>query len=359
MKKLFITIVLLLQLALTFAQSPTFTKIDEKNIKLGNKYFYAFEGAKWEWTLDLLSSKSSFAWSVAGVYKITDSQNGLTNKIGLQTQCRQLDSTWYFIEYDGFLCKYEKNDSTYMITKFMPLTPKIGMKWIADSRQNVVTSVTDDFVKIEVEGDKKATSGYKLFRKNVGLYDLFEIEKNRNGQVTTKWTLTKYIPPTIETPTTATSSTTTTTTTTTIAAAAAVPTTTTTTTVPSKAKPASTTSTSTTSTTTITTTTTTTLPPPPVTTTTTTTTTTTIKPLTPVTYIKSLPPKTDLIQVGSFSTQSYSEDLCRKCLAAGYDAIIYQENGLYKVLIKQGDTPDIMNKIMEDIGVSGFYKQRK
>ena len=348
MKKLIITIVLLLQLVLTFAQSPTFTKIDEKNIKLGNKYFYAFEGAKWEWTLDLLGSKSNFAWSITGVYKITDTQNGLSNKIGLQTQCRQLDSTWYFIEHDGFLCKYEKNDSTYTITKFLPLSPKIGTKWIADSRQNVVTSVTDDFVKIEVEGDKKATSGYKLFRKNVGLYDLFEIEKNKNGQVTTKWTLTKYIPPTIETPTT----TTTTSTTTTIAVAAAAPTTTTTTTVPPKAKPVSTTTTSTTSTTTTTTL-------SPTVTTTTTTTTTTIKPLTPVTYISSLPPKTDLIQVGSFSTQSYSEDLCRKCLSAGYDAIIYQENGLYKVLIQSGDTPDIMNKILKDIGVSGFYKQRK
>ena len=165
MKKLIITIVLLLQLTFIFAEAPTITKIDEKNIKLGNKYFYAFEGAKWEWTLDLLGNKSNFAWSIAGVYKITDSQNGLANKIGLQTQCRQLDTTWYFIEYDGFLCKYEKNDSTYTITKFLPLTPKIGTKWIADSRQNVVTSVTDDFVKIEVEDDKKATSGYLRLRR--------------------------------------------------------------------------------------------------------------------------------------------------------------------------------------------------
>jgi hypothetical protein len=347
MKKLIITIVLALQLAVAFAENPTITKIDEKNIKLGNKYFYAFEGAKWEWTLDLLGSKSNFAWSIAGVYKITDTQNGLSNKIGLQSQCKQLGTTWYFIEHDGFLCKYEKNDSTYTITKFLPLSPKIGTKWIADSRQNIVTSVTDDFVKIEVEGDKKATSGYKLFRKNVGLYDLFEIEKNKNGQVTTKWTLTKYIPPTIETPAT---TTTTTSTTTTIkpaaapvkpsqnAAATAVTTTTT-------VKPAATTTT--------------TVKPAVTTTSTTTTTTTTMKPQTPVTYISSLPSKTDLIQVGSFSRQDFAEDSCRKCLDQGYQTVIYQENGLYKVLIMPGDAPDILQKIKSDIGIDGFYKQRR
>ena len=355
MKKLLITAVMAMQLTLLFAQNPTITKIDEKNIKLGNKYFYAFEGAKWEWTLDLLGSKSNFAWSIAGVYKITDTQNGLSNKIGLQSQCKQLGTTWYFIEHDGFLCKYEKNDSTYTITKFLPLSPKIGTKWIADSRQNIVTSVTDDFVKIEVEGDKKATSGYKLFRKNVGLYDLFEIEKNKNGQVTTKWTLTKYIPPTIETPAT---TTTTTSTTTTIkpaaspvkpsqnAAATAVTTTTT-------VKPAATT------TTTAATTTTAVKPAVTTTSTTTTTTTTTMKPQTPVTYISSLPSKTDLIQVGSFSRQDFAEDSCRKCLDQGYQTVIYQENGLYKVLIMPGDTPDILQKIKSDIGIDGFYKQRK
>lgn len=190
MKKIFYIILLLRLCAVVFSQD--IKSLDGTGILKGNSYFPLFSGAKWSWTLEMDGAKTDFTWEIKGIYSVTDEKNNLDGVTAFFVECKELDGTWYFIETDGFISFYEKIDTEYIITKFFPLNPKIGDKWTSNYRINTVSSVTDDFVKVDIETDDLSTIGYRLYRKNIGLFDLYELEKTDKEELMTKWTLKDY-----------------------------------------------------------------------------------------------------------------------------------------------------------------------
>lgn len=190
MKRIFYIILLLGLCAIVFSQDIKI--LDGTGILKGNSYFPLFSGAKWSWTLEMGGAKTDFTWEIKGLYNVTDEKNNLNGALAFYVECKELDGTWYFIENDGFISFYEKIDTDYILTKFFPLNPKIGDKWTSNYRINTVSSVTDDFVKVDIETDDLSTIGYRLYRKNIGLFDLYELEKTDKEELMTKWTLKDY-----------------------------------------------------------------------------------------------------------------------------------------------------------------------
>ncbi len=190
-KKTLIISIFLIIYTIGYPQDVSLIKIDSCSVK-GSSYFPLFVGAKWTWTLEMFGTKNTFSWEIIECYEITDSKNNLEKVIGFKTVCKEIDSEWFFIEYDGFICFYEKVDNIYEIQKIMPINPKIGDKWSENSRLNMVSTITDEFIKIDTETEDKNTIGYKIFRKDMGLYDLYEVEKKGSETVYTKWTLNEY-----------------------------------------------------------------------------------------------------------------------------------------------------------------------
>lgn len=191
LKKILILFISFITVIVTFSQDAQFTKIETTSIK-GNSYFPLFVGAKWTWTLEMFGNRNVFSWEITEVYEITDPKNNLQKVIGFKTICKEIESEWFFIEYDGYICFYEKMDNGYDIQKIIPVNPKIGDKWRENFRTNSISTMTDEFVKVDTETDDKKTIGYKIFRKDIGLFDLYEIEKKDNETIYTKWTLNEY-----------------------------------------------------------------------------------------------------------------------------------------------------------------------
>ncbi|HNZ26881.1 MAG TPA: hypothetical protein PLG34_08060 [Spirochaetota bacterium] len=190
MKKYFHIILLLSLCSAVFSQD--IKNLDGDGVLKGNSYFPLFSGAKWSWTLEMDGAKTDFTWEIKGLYSVTDVKNNLEGVAAFYVECKELDGSWYFIENEGFISFYEKIDTEYVITKFFPLNPKIGDKWTSNYRINTVSSVTDDFVKVDIESDDLSTVGYRLYRKNIGLFDLYELEKTDKEELMTKWTLKEY-----------------------------------------------------------------------------------------------------------------------------------------------------------------------
>lgn len=178
-------------LTISYSEDVILTKIENIDIK-GNSYFPLFIGAKWTWTLEMFGTKSIFNWEIIECYEITDPKNNLNKVIAFKTICKEINSEWFFIEYDNFICFYEKIDNNYQIQKLIPINPKIGDKWSENSNINIVSTITDEFIKVDTETEDKKKIGYKIFRKNIGLYDLYEIEKKDNETIYTKWTLNEF-----------------------------------------------------------------------------------------------------------------------------------------------------------------------
>ncbi|HOJ64522.1 MAG TPA: hypothetical protein PLE45_08885 [Spirochaetota bacterium] len=192
MSKKILTILIFLNiLFLVAGEDVTLTKIEATSVK-GNAYFPLFVGAKWTWSLEMFGSKNLFSWEIIEAYEITDLKNNLDRVIGFKTICKEIESEWFFIEKDGYISFYEKGDNGYDIQKIIPLNPKIGDRWNENFRINTISTITDEFIKIDTETEDKKTIGYKIFRKDIGLFDLYEIEKKDNDTIYTKWTLNEY-----------------------------------------------------------------------------------------------------------------------------------------------------------------------
>ncbi|HOV13552.1 MAG TPA: SPOR domain-containing protein [Spirochaetota bacterium] len=163
-----------------------------KNIS-GSIYFPLFVGQKWVWEISVNEKKNKMSWEIISYNIINDVSNDLKDIYGYEVTAGDEIGNWYFIEYDGFICSYNlKEDANYQITRLFPINPQVGEVWNFLQDNYSISEIDEDKVKVQYENEEEGRFGFQVFKKNIGLSEMFESSKKNDGNNILKYTLLEY-----------------------------------------------------------------------------------------------------------------------------------------------------------------------
>lgn len=173
MKKLF-NILIFMLLAIFLHAAPSITKTAEGDGDKSNPYFPLITGQKWTYTITAGGVDNTVNWRLNGSYKITDTDNGINNAAAYQVESIETGEIWYFLKYDGFVCKYEQNEKgNYILTRLLPDSINIDYNWISANTSFIISEVNADTVKVEFVSNAEDFSGYNVFKKDIGPSEMY------------------------------------------------------------------------------------------------------------------------------------------------------------------------------------------
>lgn len=172
MKRFFIVTLLFFSFAIN--ASPIFNRITEDSGDKKNPFFPMTVGQIREFSKEENGTVSTCTWKTDGVFQITDEANKLKDQRAYQFTDSSNGDVFYFTNYDGFICKYAKNeDETYNLTRMLPENIVEDYNWISNNITFIITDVSIDSVTVEFFDNQKDVSGYNKFKKESGPCEIY------------------------------------------------------------------------------------------------------------------------------------------------------------------------------------------
>lgn len=156
------------------ANSASLQKVFSPQTIKGSAYFPLYVGKVWKWDVFGKEDLKGDTWETTGAYVINDMENNLTNAVAFEVVSGTTNSRWFFLEHDGYICRYEKTgNNNYLLTRVLPVNPSVSDKWVGGSKQYKVKELSEAYVKSEFENESVNKSGYELFKKGIGPVEIF------------------------------------------------------------------------------------------------------------------------------------------------------------------------------------------
>ncbi len=318
-----ITLLTLLFIAGSLFAEPKFDIITEVKSDETNPYFPLVIGQKWVYSVKTKNTETITNWVISAAESITDSENGLNAVVGYKVNVQPTNEVFYFINFEGFICKYEKSETgNYMIKRLLPESANTDYNWISNDTTFIITEMNDTEIRVEYISNTDLFSGYNIFKKNIGpnemyIYEIASADKNDFLYKLTESNIDREVQTTTKTVTETVK-------TTEVVTVETEPVIETKTIEKTKETPKE------------------------------------IKNFTTVKELPVLNTNYYYIQAGSFVIKNNALRVCSDLLARGYQAIVYEDaDSLYKVLI-EGQTDMELNhkRVKEEINAGAFIKKR-
>lgn len=172
MKRIFIVTLLFCSLAIN--ASPVFNRINQDSGDNKNQFFPMSVGQIREFSKEENGTATSCTWTIDGAFQITDEENKLQNQKAYQFTDSSNGDVFYFMNFDGFACKYAKDESgTYKLTRMLPENIVEDYNWISNNITFIITDVSIDYVTVEFFDNQKDVSGYNKFKKASGPCEIY------------------------------------------------------------------------------------------------------------------------------------------------------------------------------------------
>lgn len=172
MKRFFIVTVLFYSFAIN--ASPIFNRITQDSGDKKNPFFPMTVGQIREFSKEENGVTSTCTWKTDGVFQITDDINKLKDQKAYQFTDSSNGDVFYFTNYDGFVCKYAKNENgEYKLTRMLPENIVEDYNWISNDITFIITDVSIDYITVEFFDNQKDVSGYNKFKKESGPCEIY------------------------------------------------------------------------------------------------------------------------------------------------------------------------------------------
>lgn len=156
----------------------------------GSDFFPLKLGQKWVYNFSDNGTESIVTHFIGATYMINDGENNVVNTIGYEVSNEGTGDKWFYFVNDGYVCSYEKIDEDkYGLTKLIPISPKVNDSWVSSGITYVITEMTGEYVRVEFMDDANDVTGYNVYKKGTGPFEMYTYRTENGLKKDTLFTL--------------------------------------------------------------------------------------------------------------------------------------------------------------------------
>ncbi len=156
----------------------------------GSDFFPLKLGQKWVYNFSDNGNESVVTHFIGATYMINDGENNVVNTIGYEVSSEGTGDKWFYLVNDGYVCSYEKIDEDkYGLIKLIPILPKVNDSWVSSGITYVITEMTGEYVRVEFMDDANDVTGYNVYKKGTGPFEMYTYRTENGLKKDTLFTL--------------------------------------------------------------------------------------------------------------------------------------------------------------------------